>query len=51
MKRKIAIISSHPIQYNAPLFALMAKEFKNVMVFYTWGEKSLGAKYLSLIHI
>lgn len=46
MPSKIAIISSHPIQYNAPLFALMAKEPAiNLMVFYTWGEAAQGPKY------
>ena len=44
--KKIALISSHPIQYNAPLFALMAKEPEiDLMVFYTWGKSSLGAKF------
>ena len=43
---KIAIISSHPIQYNAPLFALMNKEPEiDLKVFYTWGEAALGPKY------
>lgn len=43
---KIAIITSHPIQYNAPLFGLLAKEPEiNLMVFYTWGEASLGLRY------
>ena len=46
MVKKIAIISSHPIQYNAPLFALMAKDPEiDLMVFYTWGEAALGPKY------
>lgn len=46
MKRKLAIISSHHIQYNAPLFALIAKEPDiDLMVFYTWGESCLGEKY------
>lgn len=46
MPRKLAIISSHPIQYNAPLFALIAKEKEiELMVFYTWGEQSMGAKF------
>ncbi|MFM7683605.1 MAG: glycosyltransferase family 4 protein [Bacteroidota bacterium] len=46
MSRKIAIISSHLIQYNAPLFALMNKEPEiDLMVFYTWGEGALGPKY------
>ncbi len=44
--KKIAIVSSHPIQYNAPLFALIAKEKGiELMVFYTWGESSIGAKF------
>jgi glycosyltransferase involved in cell wall biosynthesis len=44
--KRIAILSSHPIQYNAPLFALLAKEPKiDLMVFYTWGEQSMGAKF------
>jgi glycosyltransferase involved in cell wall biosynthesis len=46
MPSKIAIISSHPIQYNAPLFALLDKEPEiDLMVFYTWGEAALGPKY------
>ncbi len=46
MARKIALISSHPIQYNAPLFALIAKEPDiELLVFYTWGKESLGPKY------
>ena len=46
MKRRLAIITSHPIQYNAPLFALMAKEPNiELIVFYTWGESCLGEKY------
>jgi glycosyltransferase involved in cell wall biosynthesis len=46
MPRKLAIISSHPIQYNAPLFALLAKEPEiDLMVYYTWGEQSMGAKF------
>jgi glycosyltransferase involved in cell wall biosynthesis len=46
MKRRLAIISSHPIQYNAPLFALITEEPQiELMVFYTWGESCLGEKY------
>jgi glycosyltransferase involved in cell wall biosynthesis len=44
--KKIALITSHPIQYNAPLFALIAKEPEiELMVFYTWGEAAIGSKY------
>ncbi len=39
-------MTTHPIQYNAPLFALLAKEPEiELMVFYTWGERSMGAKF------
>lgn len=44
--KKLAIITSHPIQYNAPFFAILAEhglfEFK---VFYTWGEDSIKPKF------
>lgn len=44
--KKLAIITTHPIQYNAPLFALLAKR-KNIYikVFYTWGREVLKDKY------
>lgn len=39
MKKRLAIISSHPIQYNAPLFALLAGSEKlEIRVFYTWSQ-------------
>ncbi len=44
--KRIAIITTHPIQYYAPLFALMAKQQElEIMVYYTWGESCLGEKY------
>ena len=44
--RKLAIITTHPIQYNAPLFALLSKRQKIVVkVFYTWGDKVLENKF------
>jgi glycosyltransferase involved in cell wall biosynthesis len=44
--KKLAIISSHPIQYNTPLFALMAAKGEfDLRVFYTWGEDALKPKY------
>ena len=46
MTKKLAIITSHPIQYNAPLFALLSKEGGiDLKVFYTWGEDSVKEKY------
>ncbi len=39
---RIVIISTHPIQYNAPLFEFLAdsNDF-TLKVFYTWGENSI----------
>lgn len=46
MKKKLAIISTHPIQYNAPVFKLLAQRGKiDIKVFYTWGTKVLEKKY------
>ncbi len=43
--KKIAIVTTHPIQYYAPLFKLLSKEREfNVKVFYTWSQ-SQSAKY------
>lgn len=44
--KKLAIITTHPIQYNAPLFALLSKRKRiQVRVFYTWGEGVLEKKF------
>jgi glycosyltransferase involved in cell wall biosynthesis len=38
-KRKLAVITSHPIQYYAPVFRALAKsESLDVQVFYTWSQ-------------
>ncbi|HWD89988.1 MAG TPA: glycosyltransferase family 4 protein [Mucilaginibacter sp.] len=38
---KLAIITTHPIQYYAPVFKLLHGRGRiSIMVFYTWGEKS-----------
>jgi glycosyltransferase involved in cell wall biosynthesis len=38
---KLAIITTHPIQYYAPVFKLMHERGKiEIIVFYTWGEES-----------
>ncbi|MEP7144206.1 MAG: glycosyltransferase family 4 protein [Ferruginibacter sp.] len=43
---RLAIISSHPIQYNAPWFALLAKSANiQVKVFYTWGQLASEKKF------
>ncbi len=38
---RLAIITTHPIQYYAPVFKLLAERI-DVKVFYTWGEKAGG---------
>jgi glycosyltransferase involved in cell wall biosynthesis len=43
---KLAIISTHPIQYNAPFFKLLTHRAKvTVKVFYTWSQSQSGSKY------
>ena len=38
---KLAIVTSHPIQYYAPVFKLLHERQKiSIMVYYTWGERS-----------
>jgi len=41
--KKLAIITTHPIQYYAPVFKLLSEKIQ-LKVFYTWGEQSM-AKY------
>jgi glycosyltransferase involved in cell wall biosynthesis len=45
-KIKLAIISTHPIQYNAPLFHALALE-KDIhpRVFYTWSQAAQGPQF------
>ncbi len=44
--KKLAIITTHPIQYNAPLFRLLAERKQiDVKVFYTWSQSAVGEKY------
>ena len=43
---KLAIITTHPIQYNAPLFQLLSdRKHVAIKVFYTWGESASGNKF------
>lgn len=41
---KLAIVSTHPIQYFAPIFKLLAKEC-TTKVFYTWGLAGTNQKF------
>jgi len=44
--RRVAIVSSHPIQYNAPLFRYLASDKRlKVKVYYTWSQSEAGLKY------
>lgn len=44
--RKLAIITSHPIQYNAPLYRLLTQRNRiSLRVFYTWGQTQQGLVY------
>lgn len=44
--KKLAIITTHPIQYNAPMFAMLQQRGDiAVKVFYTWGETVLQSKF------
>ena len=37
--KNLAIITTHPIQYNAPLFKLISERNKiKIKVFYTWEQ-------------
>lgn len=40
---RLAIITTHPIQYYAPIFSLLHRRGKSeICVFYTWGEAALS---------
>jgi glycosyltransferase involved in cell wall biosynthesis len=46
MMKRLAIVTSHPIQYNAPLFSLLcARNRIQIKVFYTWGDSVLKNKF------
>ncbi|MDB5191415.1 MAG: glycosyltransferase [Segetibacter sp.] len=44
--KKLAIVTSHPIQYNAPIFKLLTARGRiRVKVFYTWEQSQQGGMY------
>jgi glycosyltransferase involved in cell wall biosynthesis len=44
--KRLAIVTTHPIQYNAPLFKLLnSRNNIEVKVFYTWGQSKVGLLY------
>lgn len=43
---KLAIITTHPVQYNAPLFRLLTERNNiKIKVFYTWSQTESGVKF------
>ena len=43
---RLAIVTSHPIQYNAPLFKLLNERGNiSIKVFYTWGKEVMENKF------
>jgi glycosyltransferase involved in cell wall biosynthesis len=46
MRRKLAIVSTHPIQYYSPVFRELAKsEDMEICVFYTWSQLADGPMF------
>jgi len=46
LKKRLAIITTHPIQYNAPLFELLTQRgVIEIKIFYTWGKSVLSNKF------
>ena len=44
--KRLVVITTHPIQYNSPLFAMLSKRGKiEIKVFYTWGAAVEENKY------
>lgn len=44
--KKLVVITSHPIQYNAPLFKILEeRKVIQLKVFYTWGKDVIENKY------
>jgi glycosyltransferase involved in cell wall biosynthesis len=44
--KRLAIITTHPIQYNAPLFNLLSERNRiELKVFYTWSQSRSGKLY------
>jgi glycosyltransferase involved in cell wall biosynthesis len=43
---RLAVVTTHPIQYYAPLFRLLTKEpGMELKIFYTWSQTQKGPKY------
>lgn len=43
---RLAVVTSHPVQYNAPIFKLLSARGKvQIKVFYTWSQTEKGGVY------
>jgi glycosyltransferase involved in cell wall biosynthesis len=46
LMKKLAVITTHPIQYNAPIFKMLQLRANiEVKVFYTWSQSAAGNTY------
>ena len=44
--KRLAIVTTHPVQYNAPLFIMLQERNKiSLKVFYTWQQAEKGIKF------
>jgi glycosyltransferase involved in cell wall biosynthesis len=45
MNKKLAIVTTHPIQYHVPWLIRLAEKNISIKVFYTWEQSALGRVY------
>jgi glycosyltransferase involved in cell wall biosynthesis len=45
MNKKLAVVTTHPIQYHVPWLIRLAEKNIRIKVFYTWEQSGLGSVY------
>jgi glycosyltransferase involved in cell wall biosynthesis len=45
MNKKLAVVTTHPIQYHVPWLIKLAEKDIKIKVFYTWEQSALGSVY------
>ena len=45
MNKKLAVVTTHPIQYHVPWLISLAEKGIRAKVFYTWEQSGLGSVY------
>jgi glycosyltransferase involved in cell wall biosynthesis len=45
MNKKLAVVTTHPIQYHVPWLIRLAEKNIKIKVFYTWGQSAPGSVY------